>query len=691
MTGILNALIAGVSGAVKDTYFNLVSLLLPGNGTNGAQNNTFLDGSSNTFTITRNPTAGPNAPTQGTFSPFSQTGWGAYFDGSNDYVSVANSAALDLSTADFCIGFWVYLTAGGTFRRVMQWQNGSASNSNYGYTIHIESSNQVSLRCYSGTTGYIITNNTAALQISAWNWVCVTRSGTSGNVYVNGTGVSGTLPTTINNPTSSLLYISGDLGSSDPLLGYLSGLQIVKGSTTALSTTAPTSPYTAVSGTSLLTFQYNRFRDASSNTLTVTPNNGVAITPFSPFAPTSSYSAAAVGGSGYFDGSGDYLQFTDTSNSLDLGGIQASLEFWVYLTNTTVQNLFSKGGMNSGSAWSTTDGAEYAFAYNSGILYFTVNNAGGTLDLTGNFTTNQWNHVVIATNTSNAISMYINGTRTDTDTNAITKPTTRTTVRIGTFLLANWVYGYMCGIRHVTGSSAYDPTLTSITVPTSPPTVVSGTQFLCNFTNAGVVDATAKNVLETVGNAQISTTQSKWGGGSMYFNGTTDYLVSSASLSEWIAFHNGGPFTIDLWFYTGSTASMTLLGTDAATATTGFYLAISDTAARDIAFYVYRGVGGSVFFARSSGSVWSLNTWNYVTVTMDSSKNLTIYINGSSVATASGTSFSFSSGNASYPLAVGRFQAATPGGYFNGYIDDLRMTKGVVRSATTPTAPFPVQ
>jgi hypothetical protein len=30
-----------LSAAIKDAYFNLTTLLLPGNGTNGAQNNTF--------------------------------------------------------------------------------------------------------------------------------------------------------------------------------------------------------------------------------------------------------------------------------------------------------------------------------------------------------------------------------------------------------------------------------------------------------------------------------------------------------------------------------------------------------------------------------------------------------------------------------------------------------------------------
>ena len=77
MAGNLTAMIAAAfSGSAappvtSDPYFEYTTLLLPGNGTNGAQNNTFLDSSANNFTITRNGNT-----TQGTFSPFSQTGWG---------------------------------------------------------------------------------------------------------------------------------------------------------------------------------------------------------------------------------------------------------------------------------------------------------------------------------------------------------------------------------------------------------------------------------------------------------------------------------------------------------------------------------------------------------------------------------------------------------------------------------------
>jgi hypothetical protein len=673
----LGAAIANVygftSGLIKDQYFNLVSLLLPGNGTNGATNNSFVDSSTANggtgWPITRN-----GDTTQGTFSPFSQTGWGAYFDGSNDYVSVANSAALDLSTADFCIGFWVYLTAGGTFRRVMQWQNGSASNSNYGYAIHIESSNQVSLRCFSGTTGYIITNNTSALQISAWNWVCVTRSGTSGNVYVNGTGVSGTTPTTINNPTSSLLYISGDLGSSDPLLGYLSGLQIVKGSTTALSTTAPTSPYTAVSGTSLLTFQYNRFRDASSNTLTVTPNNGAAITPFSPFAPTSSYSAAAVGGSGYFDGSGDSLT-TPNVTALNLYNTTNTVECWVYPLS------FSSDMQIYGTDFDGTYYTVWRINGTTGYPRYLSRNGTSIAGSTG-LTLNQWNHVAWG-RSGTTVSIWLNGTRVANGTITTEDQWGTGVITTGRFNNGDYLNGYLSGLRVVKGSDVYGVSNTSITVPTAPFTAITNTAYLLNFTNAGVVDATAKNVLETEGNAQISTAQSKWGGGSMRFpqSGTSDYLYKPYDV---LLNQLSGNFTMECWIYpTATSTRMVFAGSISAAGSDNWLWEI--TSANKLSFTF--SIGGSSVTATSTASI-SQNTWTYVAVVRNGG-TLTQYINGSSDGTASPTAGAYR--NASFGFAIGR-GGDYNGLYYTGYVDDFRITIGQARTITaSPTAPFPVQ
>ena len=111
MSGIMSMVLGAKTAIAQavDAYFNLVSLLLPGNGTNGAQNNTFLDSSSNAFSITRNGNT-----TQGTFSPFSQKGWSNYFSGSGNYLSVAYNVALAPGSGDFTVEAFVMFNSFST-------------------------------------------------------------------------------------------------------------------------------------------------------------------------------------------------------------------------------------------------------------------------------------------------------------------------------------------------------------------------------------------------------------------------------------------------------------------------------------------------------------------------------------------------------------------------------------------------
>ena len=661
MTGILNALIAGVSGAVKDAYFNLVSLLLPGNGTNGAQNNTFLDGSSNNFTITRNGNT-----TQGTFSPFSQTGWGGYFNASN-YLT-ATLTGQTPGTGSVTYECWVYPTNLSTTRYVFNTR--PVADTTTGILCQITSGGNLQitysgLALFSGAANNIVVNQ--------WQHIAVVRNGsTNWTVYVNGTSI-GTFSNSVN-LTSDYLSI-GSVWTSASFLGYISNLRIVNGVVVPPSG-GPTSPLTAVSGTSILTLQSNRFKDNSTNNFTVTSNGSVTITPFSPLAPTQSYSAAAVGGSGYFDGTGDYLSIANNA-AFDFAAGAFTIEFWWYPTTVSIdQNVMSKW-WTGGSQWvlQWRSSGYFRFAYNSSAL----------ADFVGAPSTpivNAWNHIAIV-RSGNSLYLYLNGVRNAT-VPSITATLTATTdpFVLGQFLnsVSNYLTGYVCGLRIVKGGALYtDPT---ITVPTTPPTttVSSGTvSLLLNFTNAGVVDATAKNVLETVGNAQISTTQSKWGGGSIYLPqvSTTDYLKEPSTIIF------SGDFVIEGWIYFSSSS-------------TGFPSLFSGTTSSQLqlqfnstgATYYFSFGGSTIINAQASGL--STDTWTHFAIVRSgtATNNISVYFGGTRKNQATSTA------TVTQALLIGvDGSAANP---FKGYVDDLRITLGNTRgysgaSITVPSAPFPLQ
>jgi hypothetical protein len=274
--------------------------------------------------------------------------------------------------------------------------------------------------------------------------------------------------------------------------------------------------------------------------------------------------------------------------------------------------------------------------------------------------------------------LYVNGTQTGA-TPTVSTNFSATTYWIGDLATAGGepCNGYISGLRVVTQSLASGSTYT---VPTAPPTAITNTSLLLNFTNGGIVDAAMSNDLETVGGAQISTTQSKFGGSSMYFDGTGDYLI--APNSQNVAFGTGD-FTVEAWVYLSASKAQVIMDTRLVNSnTTAIALAI------DSSNYPYVYVNNSTLF--TSSTAISLSTWTHIAM-VKSSGTITLYINGTKPSTGSAASSTSLTDTA---LTIGsaidyRDTSATL--HFNGYIDDLRITKGYARytaNFTAPTAAF---
>jgi hypothetical protein len=640
-----------------DPLFKNVTLLLPGNGTNGAQNNTFLDSSTNNFTITRNGNT-----TQGTFSPFSQTGWGNYFDGSGDYLDAGAQTAFAFGTGSWTVEAWVYVT---TLQEILLFDTRSSA-STAGVGCRIASDGTLT---YSGSANNALT--ASAITANSWSHVAWVYDGTTLSGYINGTR-GGTATPSFNITQNNGVIGRVGFSASGYIIGYVSNLRVVKGSAvySGASFTVPTAPLTAITNTSLLTCQSNRFVDNSTNNFTVSIGGGTpSVQRFSPFAPTAPYAASTDGGSGYFDGSGDYLTVSQNA-AFAFGTGDFTVEFWVNV-----------------STYRTTPGGFYdcflALGNFADSPYFRITPSGtaqaglvaNSLDGTTVFRTNTWYHYAVSRSGTTA-RLFINGVLEATVTNS-SNLANGTAVYVGTsqWAVANeTMTGLLSGLRILKGTALYT---SNFTPPTAPPTAITNTSFLLNFTNAGIIDNAEMNNLETVGNAQISTAQSKFGGASMYFDGTGDYLQSPSSPQ----FSFDGDITIEAWIYPS------VLSGSTAYAICGTHSGANDGKTE---FYVY-GTGriavgrvGVNEIASATGII-STGTWYHVAA-VRSGSTTTVYVNGVSVA--SGTTAVWSTGAS--PIYVAYFNPSN-GATWNGYIDDLRITRGVARYVqpfTPPTQAF---
>lgn len=186
-------------------------------------------------------------------------------------------------------------------------------------------------------------------------------------------------------------------------------------------------------------------------------------------------------------------------------------------------------------------------------------------------------------------------------------------------------------------------------------------------------------VVTALGNAKISTTQSKFGGASGYFDGTSHLSVPTSSDFDFGA----GSLTFECWLR--PTAIPSLASDVAVTngASNGCGLRITSSGKVSFIWNI-SGVSSQV---TSSGSI-PLNEWSHVAGVRDGT-DTKIFLNGVLDGVVA-----CGAGSMNYPgigLSIGR-NATNSSWYYTGYIDEVRITKGVARytsSFTPPTGPFP--
>ena len=661
---------------------NYTTALITSVGANNAVNNSFTDSSTNNHTITANGNV-----TQNTFSPYRHGGYSTYFDGTGDWVDTPNNADFYLD-GEFTIEFWVYLNGTSyarTIQRVIAPNSGSYTSAPYisiGNDTGINGGAQAGVLCatqsvgggnpqvYANETGTSATGTPVSVPLQQWVHCALSRD-SSNNVRLWQDGVlvgtfsnSSVFDFTYGSTVGARIGRSG-WGAAETLgPAYLRDFRILKGTALYTGTSSfnpPTEPITAVTNTKLLFCHLPYIKDGSTSGHALTVSGDIKTEPFGPY-DYRPYSSGSNGASMYFDGSGDYLSAGSSSTNVTLSG-DFCIEAWIYKTATTDGTIIGNylSGPNRGWSFRATSTNLY--------LYFQIDGGAQTIYQTSAGTTplNLWNHVVWCRNGTDT-SVFVNGSRVD---NRTLSGTSTGAGGLAVSTLSQGYVGYhhtgsIADARVVNGSSVYDPSQTTLTVPTAPLTAVTNTSLLVSGTNAGIIDKSQSvKTLTLNGDVKSSTTQSKYLTSSMYFDGTGDYLtlVGSGDLIG-----NASKFTIEGWYYPDAASS-------------GFDAIYADTTGYATAGRLYNNNGTLTLYWANTSSVtgssgWTSGQWNHFAVTYDGTTTR-VFIDGSQVASTTAASFS---GTADLTISNSTYSA-------HGYISDFRVTKGLARYTSSFTAP----
>jgi hypothetical protein len=353
-----------------------------------------------------------------------------------------------------------------------------------------------------------------------------------------------------------------------------------------------------------------------------------------------------MGGSAYFNGSSNL----DYAPGVAFGTGNYTIDFWFNSGNISTRRRPISTAASSGLDIQIINSTQIGVGLlNVSTQVFTV----------PTMSVDTWYHVAIVRGAANATTVFLNGTRSTTGAVTMTQNYSGVTSKVGGSNTAGQAterfIGYLSNVRLVTGTALFDPTASTITVPTEPTTAVAGTQLLLNFTNGGVIDSTSRNLVGLDADARISTAQSKFGGSSIFTDSVGDRLVIPTIGG---ALTQGLSFTYETWIYYAAlptTGFQNVFGAGNAGQNT-FGMRVNNAR-----FNVNVANVGDVI---TSTTVIVINTWYHVAVVRDDSSTK-LYVNGVN----EGTTYTGNAGTKSFnnnPLTIGLGS--------NAYFDDFRIS-----------------
>jgi hypothetical protein len=388
------------------------------------------------------------------------------------------------------------------------------------------------------------------------------------------------------------------------------------------------------------------------------------------------------GASALFDGTGDYLLVSPASD-FAFGTGDFTVEFFVRFSTLSVTNILYDYRPSGGTNFLLFLNASNTIIFNNGSERISVGQS---------LSTGVWYHYAI-TRSGTSTKLFRDGTQigsTYTDSTNYTGGSGD--LRLGwnsvTGQFAAFLNGHMDEIR-VSNTARYTANFTAPTAPfvNDENTLLlihaDGTNLSTFFEDDNGVRA--PKGISAVGNAQIDTAQSKFGGSALLCDGTGDYVMSPAGSH----FDFGtGDFTIEYWIRFN--AINTLYVPIALRPTSGigngqWWCEIQ--AGDNKMYWGFKNQAGTTFYANFPviGTAMTTGSFHHIAVVKNGS-TLTQYLNGTANGNV-GTGLSGSFGISTSDLWIG----AGAGAYsVNGWLDEIRISNTARYTAnfTAPTTPF---
>jgi hypothetical protein len=691
----------GVAVAASTTSTSITPAMLPSVVLGGGGMNGFRGYMSNVRLTNGNSvyTTGVNTATTSTLIH------SGVFNGTTDFLSAADSELLRFGPNPFTAEAWINLPrlpqtmgSGGAYSVV---QKGSISNSNYEWGMLISQSSSTTStynillqRASLGTAASVSTATSIPIPITSGTWahVAVSVTGTNAYFWFNGQSMGST--NTFSAPIQSYgpVTIGGAINGSNLLPGYISNLKLTKWEALYQAPFTPSiTPLSTSTTTALLTLQNSTFIDNVPG-----------------FVSTSSTFGYAIDTSAVVRGGTSYIGLTNPN--LNLGTGDFTIEFW--------GNLSAIGAFNcpltfsvAGSVVLRLDGSGWGGPVT--VLYTTVPQP----------TVGQWWHYSLSRSGGTAY-VHINGVMVGSAANSTAYSLDGARIATYNNNSSQEFIGYLANIRVTKGGVRY--LIGDTFVPQRFQTTASNTVlFLGQSTPAPLTDASvtattltyfgtlaatsvAQNFLYTatitIGNATITPfgTPGIWANspfstatqiftvptdqltriqssgtniqatmdrvdsvtGSIFFNGTTDYVSFPANPR----YSPVGAFTIEAYVFLQATAYgatyyiasnwnngvATGCSWKLGVATTGYVL------------FSY-GIGATNLSITGTSRQVPLGRWTHVAIVRETNNNVKLYVNGiaDQVVTAVSGTLNL---NTTIPVKIGSDDAVTTHGVLTPWV-----------------------